>query len=320
MAFDGKPFVPGTDFGSPFNTSNGKPGAVPDPYTSSAGLQPGQKEPGLDWLNWTKGPVSGGYYNQNRSVWESPSFGEVNAQGIVNQFSDPNNRPQTTQNSQDFYNQYMPNMPTIASDPGYGTFFQHAKDRTAESINQTLAARGAYGSSAANDQISRAYSDLDAQQAEKEADYNLRRLGEQRAWQGLGGQLANTADNNSLNQSQDQRNWEQLLGQLGLSGSQLGLSRTNAGMDAANAASSEQSRVQQQNFDQEQSQGDRISNNTLKVLMQMLGMDSEFFDKLQSGNIAAGNAAASNERTNAQDTMSLLNTGLQGYDYFTNNK
>lgn len=292
--------------------------SVPNPYTSSPGLQPGQAIPGMEWVSQATGPVAGDYYNQNRSVWESPSSGEVNAQGIVNQFSDPNNRPQGTQNTQNFYDQYMGNMPNINSDPGYGEYFQHAKDRSAESINQTMAARGAYGSSAANDQISRAFSDLDAQQAEKEADYNLRRIGENRAWQSLGGSLAGQADQNSLANASQTKDWENMLGQLGLSASQLGLSRTNAGMDAANAATAEKRNAGQDMFNNQQGMGDRLSENTMKSLMQMLGMDSEFFDKLQSGNLAAGNQAAANEQTNNQNTLNLIGTGLKGYDYFKN--
>lgn len=295
------------------NAYKGSP--VPDPYTSSTGLQPGQKASGLDWINQAQGPIAGQYYNQNANVWQSPSFGEVNAQGIVNQYTDPNNRPQSSQNTQDFYNQFMANMPTVNSDPGYGTYFQHAKDRTAESINQAMAARGTYGSSAANDQLSRAFTDLDAQQAQKEADYNLARLGEQRAWQGLGGQLAGQADQGSLARSQEQRNWENMLGSMGLNASQLGLSRTNAGMDAANAASGERRAAGQDFFNNELAKNDRISNNTMKSLMQMLGMDAEFFDKLQSGNLAAGNQTAANEQQNAQSTMNALGTGLQAYDY-----
>lgn len=291
---------------------------IPNPYTSSPGLQPGQKAPGLEWLNQANGPIAGQYYSNNSSVWQSPSYGEVNAQGIVNQFSDPNNRPQTSQNTQDFYNQFMANMPTVNSDPGYGTYFQHAKDRANESISQMMAARGMGSSSAANDQIARAFTDLDAQQAEKEADYNLRRLGEERAWQGLGGNLAGQADQGSLARSQEQRNWESMLGNLGLNASQLGLSRTNAGMDAANAASAERRNAGQDYFNNQLALGDRTSENTMKALMQMLGMDSEFFDKLQSGNLAAGNQAAANEQQNAQNTLNLAGTALQGYDYFKN--
>lgn len=291
---------------------------APNPYTSSAGLQPGQAIPGMEWTNWSGGGPSGQYFNQNRSVWENPTGGETNAFGIINQYSDPNNRPQLTNNAQNFYNQYMQNMPTVASDPGYGTYFQHAKDRTAESIDRTMGSRGAYGDSAANDQISRAYSDLDAQQAEKEADYNLQRLGEERQWQNLGGSLAGAADQNALAGSKDEQGWASLLGNLGLDASRLGLSRTNAGQDAANAASAEKSRVGQEAFGNQLQLGDRLSENTLRTTMQALGMDSELIDKILSGGIAAGNTAANNEATNAQNTLNYADAGLKGYDYFKN--
>jgi len=291
---------------------------APNPYVSSQGLQQGQSVPGLSWTNWSGGGQSGNYFNQNQDVWSNPSYGEVNAQGIVGHYSDPNNRPQTTQNTQGFYNQYMANMPTVNSDPGFGAYYDHAKDRAAESINQTMAARGAYGSSAANDQISRAYSDLEADRAKNEADYNLKRLGEERAWQNLGGSLAGQADQNSLAQSNDQRSWENMLGQLGLNASQLGLSRTNAGQDAANAASSERSRVGQEAFGNQLALGDRLSENTLRTTMQALGIDSELIDKILSGQIAGGTTAANNERTNANDSLAYGNMAMQGLDYFNN--
>lgn len=291
---------------------------VPNPYTTGPGLQPGQKAPGLEWLNYGSGPISGEYYSSNRSGWENPSFGEQNAQHIVGQYSDPASRPQTTNNTQSFFDQYRANMPTVNSDPGFGAYYDNAKNRAGESINQTMAARGAYGSSAANDQISRAFTDLEADRAKNEADYNLKRLGENRAWQSLGGSLAGQADQNSLARSSEDRNWESLLGQLGLDSSRFGLARTNAGMDAANAASAEKSRVQQQHYDQEAGMGDRMSDLMMKTYMQMLGMDSEFFDKLQSGNLAAGNTAAANDRQNMQDGLSLADAGMKGYDYFKN--
>lgn len=302
-------------FGSPGGAAVPR---APDPYKSGPGLQPGQAIPGMDWINWSGGGPSGQYFNQNRSVWENPTGGETNAFGIINQFSDPNNRPQLTNNSQNFYNQFMQNMPTVSSDPGYGAYFQHAKDRSAESINQTMAARGAYGSSAANDQISRAYSDLDAQQAEKEADYNLRRLGEQRAWNELGSHAASSADTSSVNNSAENRSWEDFLGKLGLDASKLGMDRTNAGQDAANAASAEKSRVAQDAFNNELAKGDRLSENTLRITMQALGMDSELIDKILSGGIAAGTTAANNETTNANNTLAFGDAAIKGFDFFNN--
>jgi len=270
----------------------------------------------MEWTNWSGGGPSGNYYTQNSNVWQTPSYGETNAQGLVSNYSNPQNRPQTTQNTQNFYNQYMQNLPTVNSDPGFGAYYDHAKDRAAESINQTMAARGAYGSSAANDQISRAYSDLEADRAKNEANYNLQRLGEERQWQNLGGSLAGAADNNALAGSRDEQGWASLLGNLGLDASRLGLSRTNAGQDAANAASGEKSRVGQEAFGNQMALGDRLSENTLRTTMQALGMDSEMIDKILSGQVAAGNTAANNEATNAQNTLGYADTALKGMDYY----
>lgn len=124
------------------------------------------------------------------------------------------------------YAQFQQNRPDIAQDPGLDPYYQNAQRRALEAINQNAATRGAYGSSAAMAQGQEAITDLAAEQANREAQYNLQRLGEQRAWEGLGGQLAGQ-------QSQSQLGWAQGLGQLGLGAEGMGLQRQ---LGAANLA------------------------------------------------------------------------------------
>ena len=268
----------------------------------------------LSSLNMSGPGAAESYYGNNQGVWQSPSFGEVNNQGLAQQYSDPNNRPQTTQHSNDWFSQYTGSMPSISAEPGFGAYFDNAKKRAAESINQSMAARGAYGSSAANDQTSRAFTDLEGQRALKEADYNLQRLGEQRAWQGLGGQLAGQADSNALNQSKDTQGWAQLLSQLGLDASQLGLQRTNAGMDAAGAAQGAQRSRGNDYFNQQLASGDRLADLYKTTMLPALDNDAQFMTDASSGGIAAGNQAAANERTNANDTLGYANTAASLYN------
>lgn len=298
-------------------SSGGNSGGAAQSWGSPpAGLQQGQAQSHLSSLN-TSGPGTGeSYYGQNAGVWQSPSFGEVNNQGLVGQYSDPNNRSATTDNSGNWFNQYQGAMPNISSEPGFGAYFDNAKNRAAESINQAMAARGAYGSSAANDQTARAFTDLEGQRALKEADYNLQRLGEQRGWQSLGGQLAGQADTNSLNNANNERQWTQLLSQLGLDASQLGLSRTNAGMDAALAAQGAQRTRGQDYFNNQMSMGDRMADLYKSTVLPGLDNDAAMMEQASSGGIAAGNQAANNERTNTQDTLGYTNTAANLYNSF----
>jgi hypothetical protein len=280
------------------------------------GIQPGQAQSHLSSVN-TSGPGAGeSYYNANSNVWQAPSFGEVNNQGLVGKYSNPGARPATTDNSGAWNNQFQGAMPSISSEPGFGSYFDNAKNRAAESINQAMAARGAYGSSAANDQTARAFTDLDGQQALKEADYNLQRLGEQRGWQSLGGQLAGQADTNSLNNANNERQWTQLLSQLGLDASQLGLSRTNAGMDAALAAQGAQRTRGQDYFNNQMSMGDRMADLYKSTILPALDNDAAMMEQASSGGVAAGNQAANNERTNANDTLGYANTAASLYNSF----
>lgn len=280
------------------------------------GIQPGRPQDQLSSLNMS-GPGAGeSYYANNSGAWQSPSFGEVNNQGLVGQYSDPNSRPATTQNSNSWFQQYQGAVPNISTEPGFGAYFDNAKNRAAESINQAMAARGAYGSSAANDQTARAFTDLEGQRALKEADYNLQRLGEQRAWQGLGGQLAGQADTNSLNQNQNERQWAQMLSQLGLDASSLGLQRTNAGMDAALGAQNAQRARGNDYFNQQMAMGDRMADLYKTVMLPALDNDAAMMENASSGGVAQGNQAATNERTNAQDNLGYLNTAASLYKSF----
>lgn len=281
-----------------------------------AGIQEGQAQSHMSSLNMS-GPGAGEqYYANNSGAWQSPSFGEVNNQGLVGQYSDPNARPATTQNSQDWFNQYKGSMPSISAEPGFGAYFENAKNRAAESINQAMAARGAYGSSAANDQTARAFTDLEGQRALKEADYNLARLGEQRAWQGLGGQMAGQADTMGLNLNQNERQWADLLSKLGMDASQLGLQRTNAGMDAALGGQAAQRARGNDYFNQQMAMGDRMADLYKTVVLPGLDNDAAMMEQASSGGIAEGNQAANNERTNAQDTLGYLNTAGSLYNTF----
>jgi hypothetical protein len=283
------------------------------PYTSGDGIQTGQAQPQMEGLDFSKQGAGELNWANNQGVYNSPSFGEVNTQGLVGQYSDPNNRPDVSNNSQNWFQQYVGAMPNIATDPGLAPYFDNAKNRAAESIDQAAGARGNYGSSAAIDQNARAFTDLEGQRALKEADYNLQRLGEQRAWQGLGGQLAGSADASSRAMSQDEQSWTQLLSQLGIDASRLGLDRTNSGQDAANSAQGAQRTRGQDYFSNQLALGDRMADLMKSTYMPALDQDYQMVGAANSGNVAQGNAALANEQANAQTTTDALKTGASLY-------
>ncbi len=249
------------------------------------------------------------YWINNEGVYNSPSFGEVNTQGIVGTYSDPNNRPQVANNSQDWFGQYQGAMPNIAMDPGLAPYFDNAKTRAAESIDQAAAARGNYGSSSAIDQNARAFTDLEGQRALKEADYNLQRLGEQRAWHSLGGQLAGSADASSAAQSQDEQRWAQLLSSLGIDASRLGLDRTNSGQDAAASAQNAERGRGQDYFSNELLQGDRLAEIMKLTYLSGLDNDADLYGMANSGGVAGANAGVANETANAATAVDAAKTG-----------
>lgn len=142
--------------------------------------------------------------------------------------------------------------------PGFDAFYDRARERQAGGINDQLAARGQYGSSAGLDQISQGMSDLNAQQANREADFMLQQqqqtlgaagqadtasqglmgLGvqgstaaqqQQLARLGLGGQLAGQAFGERLGA-------QSLLGQLAGQTDQAHVGAFNALMGGAGAA------------------------------------------------------------------------------------
>jgi hypothetical protein len=284
------------------------------PYSSGPGIQPGQKQTQMEGQDFSKlGPGERNWQN-NQGVYNAPSFGEVNTQGLVGHYSNPANQPQVTNNSQNWFTQYQGTMPNIASDPGLAPYFDNAKDRAAESINLAAASRGNYGSSAAIDQNARAFTDLEGQRALKEADYNLQRLGEQRAWQSLGGQLAGSADASSRGASQDQQQWAQLLSSLGIDASRLGLDRTNAGQDAANSAQGFQRQRGQDFFSNQMAVGDRLADLMKSVYLPALDNDQEMMEVANSGGVAEGNQRLANETANAKTASDSLQTAFSIYN------
>ncbi len=120
----------------------------------------------------------------------------------------------------------------LQQDPGLGAYYDRAKTRTAGSINDQLAARGSFGSSAGMQQIGDAMVGLEAERANKEADYRAGIAGQadeaRMTRMGLGGTFAGQA------QDRAQGRVAQGMGMASQAQNQM-LDRTMAGQNAAGA-------------------------------------------------------------------------------------
>jgi hypothetical protein len=184
------------------------------------------------------------FRKRNRGTLESQGQGEQFYSAQQGKFNMPTN-------SQQAYD-------GLQSAPGFDAFYDRARERQAGGMNDQLAARGQYGSSAGVDQISQGMSDLNAQQANREADFMLSQQGQalQGAQQadmsnqgilGMQGQFANQAQGQGLARlglggSLAGQSFNEQLGRESLFGQQAGqadssaVARFGAGLQGSQAA------------------------------------------------------------------------------------
>jgi len=154
--------------------------------------------------------------------------------------------------AQQAYQSFLNSQPKISNEPGFDTYYDTAIKRATEDLQMGSASRGSFGSSAAQGQERLAAEGLRGEQANREADYNLARLGEQRQWETLGGGLANQAqqaqqdwlstlgglaggaETMDLNKTAEQRAWDTLGGNLANNAETLGLQRQQGAADIMN--------------------------------------------------------------------------------------
>lgn len=182
---------------------------------------------GLNQERWMRPGAMSNYWGGVGGSFGTPGEGEQYWNAVSGRFNAP-----TT--SESYFDDFQQNL------PAFGSYYDRAKERSQADINDQLAARGIYGSSKGLDVLGGAVTDLEAQRANREADYML-------AQAGLGGQLAGQADANRLAQlglGGRLAGQAQGLGleRLGLGGRLAGmadaadLSRLGAGMSAATTA------------------------------------------------------------------------------------
>ncbi len=137
----------------------------------------------------------------------------------------PGETPGVSNRADEFYQQFLSQMPDIKTDPGLEPYYANARRKASEDINRQMAARGMWGSSAAGDMIGEAMVNLNAEQANRESQYYLDRLAEQRGWQSTGGNLASSADSSSRGAAENERLWTGELADIARGAQELELSR-----------------------------------------------------------------------------------------------
>lgn len=210
--------------------------------------------------------------------------------------------PGVAQNQQEYFNEFKSNRPNIGLDAGLDPYYDRARERQSAELDNQLAARGLSTSSGGIGLISDAMKDLNAEQANREADFRLRGIGEQRAWEGLGGQLAGGADAQSNAASQNQLAWTQGLGGLAQGADAMGLQRLNSGIGAANQAQQLEQDRWQQLLGNEMAMGDRMSGMMGQAYGDLLGNDQALMEQSIGMNLGLG-AEALNQDYRTQERI-----------------
>ena len=213
-------------------------------YQTGPGIQDPEGYFGAQGGDLTKRGIGENYFGATAGGYVAPSMSESYAANALNKYGASGTPSGTDYQGQNF-GHFSATRPDVSAEPGLDKYYDRAVQRSTTDINNQLAARGMYGSSGGVGRLEDAVTDLRADQAKNEAQYNLQKLGEQRGWEGLAGQLAGGADQNSLNRSGNELSWLRGLGGLGSDADMFGLQRTQAGQNAANATQGlEQGRFQ----------------------------------------------------------------------------
>jgi hypothetical protein len=288
-------------------------------YQTGPGIQDPQGFAGQGG-DLTQRGIGEGFFGATSSGYVNPSMSERFAAGKLNQYDA--GTPEGTDLQGSNFSNFSSTRPDISAEPGLDKYYDRAVDRASTDINNQLAARGMHGSTGGISQLSDAVTDLRADQAKNEADYNLRRIGEQRGWEGLAGQLAGGADAGSLARSANELGWLQGLGGLGSNADMFGLTRTQAGQNAANAAQGMEEGRFQNLFNNEMGMADRMSGLMGQTYGDMLGQDYQMMqDSMGMGMGLASEALNQDYRTqekikddesHAMDMMGGLMGGMLG--------
>lgn len=299
----------GNGYTGPPPPGPGGPPQIPGGWNAGAG---GGGGPGtLAGLDFTQPGALEQYQHDHASYFNQPTLSESFAKDAINQGAGPAPTNRAEQAFQTFNSSNPADM-----DP----YYANERRKLEENVNRTMAARGAYGSSAANDMIGEGYTNLAADEAKANAAYGLQRGS-------LLGSLGSGADQSSLAGSADRRNWTSALSNIADQGDTSGLARVLGGANVAGSAQIAQTNRGQNAFNNQLAMGDRMSGILGTGYGNLFGNDQDLMKTiigLNSGVGAEGyNQASQTGARNATNASNLNNQfgtnvqlGTSLYDMF----
>jgi len=191
---------PGTQ-GAGGSAAGAAPAAAPFAYNPNFDMNTPQVDEttGADIAGQLMNPNTRGtaWQSANPQAFAAPGQGEQYWNQVAGNF---NNRPVASNMAASAYNNYESQRNELGALPGLDPYYDRARERTAGDLNRQLAARGGYNTSRGLNMLSDASQGLTAEQANREADYALKRSQNAMNWAQGGAQAAQGADNSSLNQ------------------------------------------------------------------------------------------------------------------------
>ena len=293
-------------------------GSIPDPGQDPNNLAvPGAAEGAEKNPAFSTPGLGPAWAAANLPGLQQPGVFENFWNGISGAF---NANPNTTNQAEAAYQDYLKNRPNIQNDPNLGAYYSDAEKRATDTLNAQAASRGNYGSSVALGEVGKAIGGLEADRAQKEAAYQLQKDAEQRQWQALGGTLGSSSDVSNQRNIDAVRQWLSTGGTLAGAAQDAGLSRIMGGGQLANLADTQKlqqavAQVQASNIS-EQDKNARIqelynmamgpyqalSTMAGNTYQNMIGNDIPLFGEQVGAPVAAaGQAANAQTQVQAQD-------------------
>jgi hypothetical protein len=253
-----------------------------------------------------------GWYSQNQGKFGGSGPADDYWAGLSGKW----NAPGVSQNSQTAWNQFNQQVPTN-TDP----YYDNAVRLATRDINSQMAAKGLLGGGTSMNPVREAITNIRAQQALGDSQYQLQRAG-------LAGNLAQGADATSNAARQGQLAWLTGLGGLGLgvqnadlarlmAGAGVAgnvdageLARLNAGMNAGLGAEAAMANRGQNFFNNNLMMGNALSSPMQNIFMQQmaaqLGLTQQQIQTALGYGTTAANQSANNQANSEQGIMNLF--------------
>lgn len=235
------------------------PAPQPKNPINSPVVHNGTPIPDAEGLNFLKrGPAEQQWEDAKAKYNAGPTRTDAYADAMLKKYGE--GFPGVSNRADEAYKQFLSSAPADLN-----PYYTNAKRMASEDIDKRLSARGLYGSSAADDAIREAMTNLSAEQANREADYGLRRSA-------LGGQLGSAADVSSRGASESERAWLDALRGVASGADTADLNYLNSGMTAAGEAQGAQT-----------TRGQNMIHNALDLGDRFSGLMGDSYDKTIQG-------------------------------------